>query len=255
MEHEMDPDFKSIIFRLDSRLIVFAGRLNEEGEKATFFMDFDGNKYRRVYRVIDKGIAEEPKAVETPTNPGNTPNVQTPVREQPATVTPTAPFASPGTARRDDDADEAAFISIISAARSEYNNGSNDMAKGAARVHRRDRLCELLHSMVVRGWTGTIANLSSSSSGKGVLVVSIGPQIKIGTTNNDLSDSLDNTLLNPSSGVFGQVVSLTQEQRILFSGSFLPGDTDCVQETSLTQEGSMTDPEFLFHFTDVKAVQ
>lgn len=33
----------------------------------------------------------------------------------------------------------------------------------------------------------------------------------------------------------------------------IPAESDCVQETSLTQEGSMTDPEFQFLFTDVRA--
>ena len=165
------------------------------------------------------------------------------------------PVASLGTAGRDDNTnmDEAGFVSVINDARSEYNNGSNDMAKGAARVNRRDHLCQLVKSMAVRGWTGTIAKLSSSSSGKGVLVVFIGPKITIATTNNEFSDSINHTLLSPSSNVFRQAVSLSKDQRIVFSGSFLPGDTDCVQETSLTQEGSMTNPEFQFLFTDVRA--
>ena len=34
-----------LCFRLDSHLIVFAGQLNEQGEKATFFMDFDGKDF------------------------------------------------------------------------------------------------------------------------------------------------------------------------------------------------------------------
>jgi hypothetical protein len=129
------------------------------------------------------------------------------------------------------------------------------MVKGAARAHRRVRLCQLVQGMDVRGWTGRITNLSSSSSGKGVLGISIGPHITITTINNDISDSFDHTLLDPSSNVFRQVVPLSVDQQILFSGSFLPSDTDCVREIGLTQEGSMTDPEFLFHFTDVKAVQ
>jgi hypothetical protein len=235
MEHERDPDLNSIVFHLESRLIVFAGQLNDQGEKASFFMDFDGKSFRQVYRVIDRGAPEEPQAVKAPTNPDNTPTMQTPVPAQPTTVTPTAPVASSGTTRRDADTDEADFISVISDARSEYNNGSNEMVKGAARVHRRERLCQLVQSMVVRGWTGTIVELSSSPNGKGVLVVSIGPQITIRTTNNDLSDSLEHTLLSPSSNVFRQVVSLSKDQRILFSGSFFPGDSDCVQEISLTQ--------------------
>jgi hypothetical protein len=157
--------------------------------------------------------------------------------------------------RRDDDINEADFISVISAARGEYNSGSNDMVKGAARAHRRVRLCQLVQGMDMRGWTGRITNLSSSSSGKGVLGISIGPHITITTVNNDFSDSFDHTLIDPSSNVFREVVPLSVGQQILFSGSFLPSDTDCVREISLRQEGSMTDPEFLFHFTDVKAVQ
>ena len=80
MEHEMDPDYNSIVFRLDSRLIVFAGQLNDQGEKATFFMDFDGKTFRQVYQVIDKGAPEQPPAVEAPSRP---PAVQTRPNEPP----------------------------------------------------------------------------------------------------------------------------------------------------------------------------
>jgi hypothetical protein len=141
-------------------------------KRQDFFIDFDGKNFRQIYRVNDRGTPEEPQAVEAPTIPGNTPTVQTPVPAQPTTVTPTAPVASSGTTRRDTDTDEAAFISVISDARSEYNNGSNEMVKGAARAHRREHVCQLVQSMAVRGWTGTIVELSSSSSGKGVLLIS-----------------------------------------------------------------------------------
>jgi uncharacterized protein YecT (DUF1311 family) len=166
-----------------------------------------------------------------------------------------APFSAPSKMSSDTETNEAAFISVIVDARSEYYNGSNELIKGAARVHRRGRLCQVMQSLTVRGWTGAVANLSSSSGGKGVLVVSIAPNITIMTTNNDFSDSIDHTLIDPSSNVFSQVASLSKGQRILFSGSFLPNQTDCVREASMTQEGSMTDPEFLFHFADVKAAQ
>jgi hypothetical protein len=90
MEHEMDPDFNSFVFRLDSRLIVFAGQLNDQGEKATFFMDFDGKTFRQVYQVIDKGGAEQPLAVEGPSSPKvqapSGPN--TPAQSSPGVQTP-----------------------------------------------------------------------------------------------------------------------------------------------------------------------
>jgi hypothetical protein len=55
MKLQYDADFNPIVFRLDGRLIVFAGQLNEQGERATFFMDFDGKTFRHVYQMIDEG--------------------------------------------------------------------------------------------------------------------------------------------------------------------------------------------------------
>jgi hypothetical protein len=187
------------------------------------------------------------------TNPLSLPVAAPPAQAQPIAQAPAASSAT--TSWSNSGTNEAAFISAIGDAKSEYNNGSNDLIKGAARVHRRERLCQLVQSMAVRGWTGTVAELSSSSSGKGVLVVSIGPQITVATTNNDFSDSIDHTLLDPSSNVFKQAVSLSKGQRVSFSGFFLPSKTDCVEERSLTQDGSMTDPEFNFRFSDVQAAQ
>jgi hypothetical protein len=109
--------------------------------------------------------------------------------------------------------------------------------------------------MAAQEWTGTVAKLSSSSGGKGVLVVSIGPQITVATTNNDFSDSFNHSLMDPASDVFRQALTLSQGQRITFSGFFLPSTTDCVEERSLTQQGSMTDPEFDFRFTDIQGAK
>jgi hypothetical protein len=138
-------------------------------------------------------------------------------------------------------------------ARAEFNKGQNDLIKGAARVHRRERLCQFLPNMAAREWTGTVAKLSSSSSGKGVLEITIGPQITIATTNNDFSDSFGHTLLDPATDVFRQALSLSKGQTVVFSGLFQSSKNDCVEERSLTQAGSMTDPVFNFRFTDVRS--
>lgn len=94
MEHEMDPDYNSIVFRLDSRLIVFAGQLNDQGEKATFFMDFDGKTFRQVYQVIDKGAPEQPPPFEAPSRPEVQPSGPSPPAVQPR---PNEPAQSPKT--------------------------------------------------------------------------------------------------------------------------------------------------------------
>ena len=48
---------------------------------------------------------------------------------------------------------------------------------------------------------------------------------------------------------------LAPGQAVTFSGRFMKGEKTCLNETSLTTRGSMTDPEFLFVFTAVTASQ
>ena len=177
--------------------------------------------------------------------------------DAPVSPAPRVPAAAPTVAvatskPADDETIEAAFISAVDNGRAEFNQGQNDLIKGAARVHRRERLCQLIPSMAAREWTGRVAKLSSSSSGKGVLEVSIGPQITVATTNNDFSDSFDHTLLDPATEVFRQALSLSKGQSVVFSGFFQSSEKDCVEERSLTQAGSMTDPVFNFRFTEVR---
>lgn len=75
---------------------------------------------------------------------------------------PTASPGRPEPSYRDGEISEGDFISVINAARGEYKNASNDFTKGAARVNRRERLCQFATDFIVREWTGTIAKLSSS---------------------------------------------------------------------------------------------
>jgi hypothetical protein len=44
-------------------------------------------------------------------------------------------------------------------------------------------------------------------------------------------------------------------KHVIFSGSFLSNETDCMREESLTQEGSMSEPAFAFRFSDVRESQ
>lgn len=148
-------------------------------------------------------------------------------------------------------ANQERFIRAVIEAREVYRKAPHDLAAGAARVIRKQQICAALGSASVRNWEGTIYDLSSNSDGKGVLTITIGPHVWIKTWNNSLSDIGDNTLLSPSSPVYAAALSLRKGQKVRFSGSFIPNDTDCVREGSLTQNGSMTDPEFIMRFTEL----
>ena len=149
--------------------------------------------------------------------------------------------------------DEASFLVAVTAARSEYNLGQNDMAKGASRLNRKKALCSILTGTHIDRWIGKATSLTTNSSGKGIIVVQIAPGVTIKSLNNEISDAFDHTLLNQDSTVFRQAMVLKEGDTISFSGDFIPNDIDCIEEISITLRGSMTEPDFLFHFTSLGA--
>ncbi len=148
---------------------------------------------------------------------------------------------------------ETTLISIIDKRADAFRAAGNDMLKGAQRVGRKKDICSALQNVRATNWVGTVLTLSSNSAGKGVFAVKIAEGISLETTNNEFSESIDDlkTLIEPNSPVYSQVSSLRDGQTVVFSGMFEPSDDDCLHEESLTQEGSMTSPAFLFRFEAV----
>lgn len=148
---------------------------------------------------------------------------------------------------------EAKVIAEAEAAMNTYQAAPNDMAKGAVRLQRGHTLCKMLVPIrgIARDWLGTVEKLSSTSEGYGVLYVALAKNVHVETWNNSLSDIETHTLIKPDTPIYNQAVKLSVGSPVVFSGNFFPSKSDCMQETSMTQEGSMTDPEFLFHFTAI----
>lgn len=150
-------------------------------------------------------------------------------------------------------ANEKEFILAIQQGQIAFRSAPNEMAQGGTRSKRRTAICQSLPQISVSDWVGRIETLSSNSDGKGVLEISLAPDIRVKTWNNDFSDSASHTLIDPSSSLFGTVSQMRKGDQVVFSGAFFPSDVDCVTETSMSLEGSMTDPEFLFRFLSVNA--
>lgn len=150
---------------------------------------------------------------------------------------------------------QARFIAAIDAARATYKAGANEMARGAARPQRAKMICNGSSSERVQNWIGKVATLSSNGDGKGVLSIMIGNNVHLKTWNNIVSDAGARTLIEPGSILFQRASSLSVGQVIIFSGSFISDQTDCFREASLTLEGSIREPEYIFRFSDVAPVR
>jgi predicted aspartyl protease len=98
--------------------------------------------------------------------------------------------------------------------------------------------------------------METTSEGKGILAVKLlGPgNITVKTWNNGLSDIGSNTLIPHGSTLYNQVANLAKGDTVLFIGSFAQGAEDYILEPSLTEEGSMSSPEFIFTFTSIRKI-
>ena len=150
---------------------------------------------------------------------------------------------------------EQEFILAVQQGQAAFLAAPNEMAQGGTRFQRRLAICRSLPALAVADWVGQIAQLSSNSDGKGVLQISLAPDIRVETWNNDLSDIGSDTLIDPSSPLFSTLMRMNVGTQVLFSGAFMSSNVDCVNEHSMSLEGSMTDPEFGFRFTSVRSIQ
>lgn len=87
---------------------------------------------------------------------------------------------------------------------------------------------------------------------RGVLYVSLAPNIRIETWNNDFSDSSRHTLIAPLSQLFAVISQMKEGDEVVSFGTSFASDVDCVEEHSMGLQGSMSEPEFIFRFTSVK---
>lgn len=149
-------------------------------------------------------------------------------------------------------AQEAALVRAVTQFAVAYDAASNDFAKGAQRQARARAICSILSGRSVQNWTGHIQSLSSSSSGDGVLSVTIAENVTLKTYNNSFSDMSDNTLIKESAPFYANLSQAKEGASVTFSGNFSNSTEDCIKEGSLTQAGSMREPEFIFRFSDVK---
>lgn len=146
------------------------------------------------------------------------------------------------------------FLKAVLDGRNAYQAAGNDMLKGGTRPQRAKDICAALsNSLTAKDWVGTVSDLSSNTDGKGVLAVEIEKGVVLKTRLIAFGD-YERTLIEPGSELFRKASALAKRQRVVFSGTLLRGDVDCVSEASLTLGGSMRQPEFMFKFEDIAPI-
>lgn len=146
------------------------------------------------------------------------------------------------------------FLKVINDYKKMYEDAPNELKKSALRTERGIKLKEILNnSRKFDSWFGTVTEMRTTSKGNAHFAIEIdGTSISMGTMNSELSDLMDKSLITQNNPLFNVISELKEGDKVLISGEFLDSSKkDFVLEASLTEEGSMKNPDFLVKFTNV----
>jgi hypothetical protein len=148
--------------------------------------------------------------------------------------------------------EETQFINTVDKYVRGFQKAKNELQQSTLRDQRKNEIAKIIKDRVILSWTGKINRLETNTEGKAILSIKISPNIDIKTWNNAFSDINSNTLISKGSVLYNSLFDLSYGQQVEFSGSFFSSQFDYIEETSMTTQGSMRNPEFLFKFKYVK---
>jgi hypothetical protein len=153
---------------------------------------------------------------------------------------------------------EQAFCNVVRAAsdvyRSAEEHGANELQLSKLRSSRRDALKKAVKKGRVKDWLGVITVLRTNGDGDATIRVALPPcgkDVYLATWTIGLADLTDHTIIKQSSPLFDVLASLAVNTTIKLSGNFIDDPTNGFEESSLTESGSMTEPEFVFVFSAI----
>ena len=147
---------------------------------------------------------------------------------------------------------EINFVDALFNIRQQYESAGDDADQPAILLARARAGCTALRSQLrVRYWIGTIKSFSVTPDRLGALKIEIADNIYVSTNNNFISKSSDSVPIDIQAPNFAGIETMPPGTEVVFSGSFFPDPTDCVQEVSLTFAGMISSPEFIFRFEGI----
>ncbi len=102
-------------------------------------------------------------------------------------------------------------------------------------------------------WAGKIVRLETDQGGDYLYLSIVSSKdgfnkIYYKTWNNSLSDIGHNTVIKKGSTLYNQVANFKIGDFVKFSGEFIKSERKGLKEASLTEEGSLQEPEFIVRF-------
>jgi len=147
------------------------------------------------------------------------------------------------------------FIKVIEDSKKEYKSAPNELKKSAVRTKRGNSIQLVLgDKKEFNDWVGKVVMMETTSKGNAYFGIKIeGTDITIMTTNNEFSNLFENSLITQSNPLYNVIAELKKGDKVKVSGEFLDSTkADFISEASLTENGSMTKPNFIVKFQKIE---
>lgn len=131
------------------------------------------------------------------------------------------------------------FSVVVKSVKSGYKSASTEIQKTNMRETRREMLCMNKFDSV-QDWYGTVLQVRSTSDGRAAIDIKM-----------DGFSLRGMTFVSKSDPIYTVLASLNKQDRVAFHGKFYPDPKDCFREMSVTENGSVMDPEFSFDVTSI----
>lgn len=141
------------------------------------------------------------------------------------------------------------FMTTVANYAQRYREAENELQKSALQNERHEQFKKLKGDPgKIKDWIGVLHKMGTNGDGKAYITVSLSPDLlAVSTWNNSFSDIEDKTLIPQTSRMYAKLANMKEGNAVKFSGKLL-------RPTNLTEEGRMTEPEFLFRFTDIEKI-
>ena len=153
---------------------------------------------------------------------------------------------------------QKSFTSTVESFKSPYDSADSEIKKTNVRFNRKAAISNYFSqvgSLQFQGWVGQVQALTTESDGKAYISIKLaGSGVVIQTWNNSLSDIVSNTMISRSDPLYPSLMNIKEGDDVTVSGTFIQGDDktlDYVVEASLTEDGSMSEPEFIVKFNQI----
>jgi len=138
-----------------------------------------------------------------------------------------------------------------------FHKQSNPIFQSRLINARKNALKKLFHTntLEVKNWKAKVYGIDAVGSDYVSLELVIGCRIQLGTWNNSFSDYLTHSLININSQLADTISNLTIGDEITIDGSFYSDNEKVIYEKSITDEGYMVRPEYLFRFEKIMKIR